>query len=398
MNHNDATECLEHVPTVTAMADDLSVLTSPPFAEAVDQLEKLLSQSKRAFLLGAGCSYCAGLPLMGDMTREVLSNPKVKDETKALLNALVTQFAGAPSATIEDYMSEIVDLLSIAERRKDRSASDCTVQIGGAPYTAEQLANALDDIKAAVAECITGKNITISAHQQFIRAVHGTLQSGKQVEGRSVDYFILNYDTLIEDALALERQPLTDGFCGGATGWWDPKCFCGDNIAARVFKVHGSIDWCVWEGEVLPRRLRPCLGTHAPSQHVLIWPAATKYRETQRDPYAQILEYMRKALRPGPSSEVVLTICGYSFGDSHINLEVDRALRESEQRLTVVAFTNDESPTGHLCKWLSDPAVQDQVRVHARRGFFHGKDAVTSAADLPWWKFEAMVRLLGGER
>ena len=77
------------------MPDDLIALTAPPFAEAVDQLEKLLSQSKRAFLLGAGCSYCAGLPLMGDMTRAVLDSPEVKDETKALLNALVTQFAGA---------------------------------------------------------------------------------------------------------------------------------------------------------------------------------------------------------------------------------------------------------------------------------------------------------------
>lgn len=36
------------------MPDDLSVLTAPPFADAVGQLEKLLSQSKRAFLLGAG--------------------------------------------------------------------------------------------------------------------------------------------------------------------------------------------------------------------------------------------------------------------------------------------------------------------------------------------------------
>lgn len=335
---------------------------------------------------------------MGDMTREVLGSSDVKDETKAVLNGLVTQFAGSTSATIEDYMSEIVDLLSIAERRGGRGASDCTVQISGSPYTSAQLAAGLNDIKAAIARCITGKSITISAHQQFVRAVHGTLQSGKGSEGRSVDYFILNYDTLIEDALALERQPLTDGFCGGATGWWDPKCFCADNVAARVFKVHGSIDWCVWDNEVLPRRLRPCLGTHAPSQHVLIWPAATKYRETQRDPYAQILGYMRKALRPPPSSEAVLTICGYSFGDSHINLEVDRALRESEQRLTVVAFTGDASPTGYLCNWLADPAVRDQVRVHARRGFFHGKDAVPSAVDLPWWKFEALVRLLGGER
>ena len=50
-------------------------------------------------------------------------------------------------------------------------------------------------------------------------------------------------------------------------------------------------------------------------ERVLIWPATTKYRETQRDPYAQILDFMRQSLRPPMRSEVVLTICGYAFGD-----------------------------------------------------------------------------------
>lgn len=380
------------------MTDDLSPLSAAPFAEAVEHLGRLLSQSQRAFLLGAGCSCCAGLPLMGDMTRGVLTDPDVTGDTKAILDALVADFAGTATVTIEDYMSEIVDHLSISERRKQRGAPGCSVEIGGIKYTADKLSTALSEIKAAIAKAITGKTTSISTHQQFVRAVHATLQSGKSGEGRSVDYFVLNYDTLIEDALALERQPLTDGFRGGATGWWDEACFDAPDLAARVFKVHGSIDWCVLDRDVLPRRIRPTVAPHVPGQHVLIWPAATKYRETQRDPYAKILEFMRTALRPPLRSEVILSICGYSFGDSHINLEVDRALRESEQRLTVIAFTSDESPTGPLGEWLADPAVHDQVSVYARRGFFHGKDRQISGVDLPWWKFETVVRLLGGER
>lgn len=43
--------------------DDLSALDEKPFAEAVVKFEELLAQSGRAFLIGAGCSKCAGLPL-----------------------------------------------------------------------------------------------------------------------------------------------------------------------------------------------------------------------------------------------------------------------------------------------------------------------------------------------
>ena len=46
-----------------ASPDDLSPLKAKPFSDAVDKLEELMTQSGRAFLLGAGCSKCAGLPL-----------------------------------------------------------------------------------------------------------------------------------------------------------------------------------------------------------------------------------------------------------------------------------------------------------------------------------------------
>ncbi len=94
----------------------------------------------------------------------------------------------------------------------------------------------------------------------------------------------------------------------------------------------------------------------------------------------------------------MLVICGYRFGDSHINLELDRGLRESDGQLTIVAFTNDDKPEGQVNIWVEDRTVRDQVRLYAKKGFFHGTTAATSPNELPWWKFENVVRLLGGER
>ncbi len=44
------------------ISDDLSGLREKPFSEAVAKFENLLVQNGRAFLIGAGCSKCAGLP------------------------------------------------------------------------------------------------------------------------------------------------------------------------------------------------------------------------------------------------------------------------------------------------------------------------------------------------
>jgi hypothetical protein len=129
----------------------------------------------------------------------------------------------------------------------------------------------------------------------------------------------------------------------------------------------------------------------------LYYATFNKYRETERDPFAQIANIMREALRPATNSDAVLTICGYRFGDSHINAELDRALRESRKRLTLLVFTAENEPRDILKFWHEDPNLRDQVRIHAKNGFFHSS-VIRSTVDLPWWKFEVLARLLGGER
>ena len=378
------------------MSEDLTLFSSPELKDVVQDMRELLSQSRLAFLLGAGCSKKAGLPLMPELTKEVLEHDKIGEETKKLLDTVRKLFSGAEDATIEDFMSEIVDLLSIAERRIQRGATQSKVSVGDQERSSAELQDALSEIKQAVSSSIGEKKVDVTTHQQFVRAIHSSLQAGKA--GRGIDYFILNYDTLIEDALGLERVVYFDGFTGAATGWWEPSTFMTDGKAARVFKIHGSIDWCLLEGDSLPRRIRSGIKTESAKNHILIYPAATKYQETQRDPFAQMLNYMRQSLRPIERKEMVLAICGYSFGDSHIDLEIENALHQSDGRLAIAAFVETDEPTGKLKEWLAHPAISEQIRVYANKGFFHGDKALKLDNDTPWWKFEILSRLLGGER
>lgn len=380
-------------------ADELAIVFTGSFDEAIKRFEDLLSQSGRAFLFGAGCSKCANLPLTAELTESVLASDVLDEDSKKILSAIQNLFRGStPSAHIEDFLSELVDLIAIANRRSTRNATAQSILLDGHEYTETQLLGAAEKIKQAIAKII-GDRVIIDTHRRFVDAVHRPLRPGKVSAAQSVDYLILNYDTLIEDALALSRVRFSDGMDGGVSGWWNPETFERRDLSARVLKLHGSIDWHELPGNALPHRVSANIDlAEAGKQRILIWPASTKYRETQFDPYAQLAERARRVLNPQQGTQRVLVICGYSFGDAHINIEIERGLKRSAGDLTVIAFTHEDSPTGKLKEWHEDQSISDQVLIFANKGFFHGIDIRTSEQPLPWWKFEHITSILEGGR
>lgn len=378
--------------------DLLAPLRKKQFQEPIEEMCNLLSQSNRAFLFGAGCSKCAGLPLMTELTEQVITKLPQPSNAYNILQNLKLNFKGSAESTIEDYMSELVDLISICERRYFRNAEDTNITINKHAYTRDDLIDTLSVIKRAIVECVDREDIKIHNHRQFIRSIHGSLLTGKSERKNPVDYFILNYDTLLEDALSLEKIPLADGFNGGPTGWWDARAYRDSAAEARIFKIHGSIDWCLLDDDTLPRRVRPHLKIDGQQDSILIWPASTKYQDIHRDPYSQIINQMRQTLRPQTGQESVLTIFGYAFKDSHINAELNMALHESEKRLTLIIFSSEDKPSGQIKEWIEDNTICEQVRVYANRGFYHAKDRRETKEEIPWWKFEIITRLIGGER
>lgn len=64
----------------------------------------------------------------------------------------------------------------------------------------------------------------------------------------------------------------------------------------------------------------------------------------------------------------------------------------------MIAFSGEDEPVGQLKNWNRAVEVQEQVLIFTKRGFFRGSVVHRASQDLPWWKFENIVRLLGGER
>lgn len=389
------------------------------------QIDDLLNLPQQSWLLGAGVSKESGIPLMVPLTdrvEQLLQGDKKKD-FKQLRSELTD------NSHVEHVLSHVGDLIAVASRTKTGK-----VPIG-------KIARDLKDLKATHAEiqkCIrdtirwgyvpafggddevigtSGKPIvTVDRHGEFIDALFRVRRAN--LERRPpVALFTINYDTLVEDALALSRIRAADGFSGGAMAFWDPvhpsdaldQPFTSNGTVdaqAKVYKLHGSIDWFRDEHDIVVRRRE---GAGYPSDdpaRLLIYPQATKYQITQKDPFARLFVAFRSALNS--ESEGLLAIVGYSFGDEHVNEEIGRALRRRGSKITVLAFCKqpddsvlppDEGLPETLANWLkTGDGWRERVIVAGSRGLYHGslenRYPASEKNPHPWWSFAGVTQAL----
>ena len=133
------------------------------------------------------------------------------------------------------------------------------------------------------------------------------------------------------------------------------------------------------------------------SGQVLIYPQATKYVETQKDPFAFLFSQFRAHL--GSNEDNTFILCGYSFGDDHINSEIEESLRRSTSRSTVVAFSREGGSglPAMLAELLSDPKIAPRIFVATERGLYNGSAELIGSGledDLSWWSFEGLTNFL----
>ncbi len=380
-------------------------LMSTKDEDVLGQVDQLLSRPSQSWLLGAGISRDAGLPLMGALTTRVIELTAGKDH-ETILNALRAELPG--DAHIEHILSHLGDYTALAQRSHGKQ-----VTIGGAAYDVEALETAHRHITSDIAQIIRGGYkvehgaaiagtssepiVEVDHHLRFVRALFGTRQAGVSERRKPVHLFTTNYDTLLEDSLALSRYLYWDGFSGGAVAFRAHRY--GQNapdsgFRASVVKLHGSIDWFLGEdGDVW--RVRDADRYPPRTGRVLIYPQATKYIATQRDPFASQFSIMRDVLTS--SGEHVLMVCGYSFGDDHVNQEIELALSSPGNKTTVVAFCGEHLgfPPA-LDRWRRS-AWGKRVYVLTERGLYAGDQAplyVPENEPHEWWTLRGVTAFL----
>ena len=84
-----------------------------------------------------------------------------------------------------------------------------------------------------------------------------------------------------------------------------------------MWKIHGSLGWHYDKerGRVLRR---------APgNDDILIYPSTLKYDQSRKQPYTALGDRLSNFIK---QDDTILIVCGYSFGDEHINERINTAL------------------------------------------------------------------------
>ena len=270
------------------------------FDNALEELRRHLDCENQNWLFGAGVSYESNIPLMNILTSRIKNLLK-----SGPYNVLYNEISDDLPADhhIEHVLSHIGDLIALSQRSKFNCAYVMKLK-----HTTEDFENLHNEIVKHIGETIrygykeedeispekigniVKPIVSIENHRRFVKSLID-LKSNLLARS-SISFFTTNYDTLLEDALALEKLNVNDGFMGSAIGFWNPGKSYNDLNSINIYKLHGSVDW-IKDSEDGLIRMRYGVNYLKESSNVLIYPQATKYVETQKDPFATLFAKFR---------------------------------------------------------------------------------------------------------
>lgn len=382
------------------------------FEEQLESLKQhILDSSRQNWLFGAGISYDAKIPLMYPLTDRVNALIEASDnDDKSIICALKLELK--EDNHVEHYLSHLGDLIALSERSRNMEAS-----LNGENFSSEQLNHCYREIVKIIGETmrygyikdgetetigtIINPIVEIDSHVRFIQALF--LNKVNLERRSSISFFTTNYDTLLEDALALNKINVVDGFSGGAMGFWNAafefSSHTERSASCSLFKLHGSVDW---HRDSTHGLVRARYGTKylSDAADIMIYPQATKYVETQKDPFAALFSGLRSAISTGGQN--VLITCGYSFGDEHINSEIEHCLNDRNNKTTVVAFTDERPVDGiiinqTLDRWLQHEKFGERVFVAGKNGIYNNSLIPISPEEgkqFEWWMFSGLIKFI----
>lgn len=385
------------------------------------QFEKHLNSPKQTWLLGAGISFGANIPLMTPLTERVLHVARMNrmnddEEAKRVIDFIENDVN--EGANIEEFLTHLGDFISMASRARSGKIvignqsvpKNTLIRIHGtlleiisdtvrwgyrAPVIGDNGEVSEDELSGTPENAI----VIIEEHLAFINAIFRATRAGLEDIRSHVEFFTTNYDTLLEDALALNQISYEDGFAGGGVAFWKKGALeVRPTTQAIVTKLHGSIDW-YHPPEDASQLFRVRKTDKYPDDDgtVMIYPQATKYLNAQRDPFAELFQRFRVRLESG--TDQVLLICGYSFSDEHINAEIENALSNPKSQLTLIAFAGlrEKKLPEALEVWRKNQEWGDQVFVASPRGLCQGSSQPVFGQcgdGRDWWTFAGVTKLL----
>lgn len=288
------------------------------FAQAA---ERRKSVNRVIFVLGAGASRDAGMPLVAQLTEELRDrlpglriNGKTRPEFPKLFDAIVEHDPDVKD-NYERFF-EWLGLLGKVQRNPFRRALRVEIE----PDLAAVVGELAFRIKLPIWEILRSRHHCATYRPDYLAKLGEFLPERGRLKA-----FTLNYDLSVEDACRAQGIDVITGF-QPSTGRWNPSGFRARTRGINLYKLHGSLNW-VLDDNLPDRRLIEYYPPQWDKEPELLLGPGVKLQHD--DPFVTVYSEFHKALRRAK----VCVVIGYSFRDDHIK----EPLREASRRgMTIV--------------------------------------------------------------
>ncbi len=359
-----------------------------------------LSSNRIAFLFGAGISYATGMPKTEEITEQILSGKDIYHHSDENFYLGKPPYAGGPDEHVRraqillkwlkkeicSYYSlyyanqaeqsiNYEDLYFMVSQIRDSELKDVdnpavqplidkilpeiqpflhkTGNVFADWQVHEFFDNAVNYIFCVVWHMLRQK-------PKHLRRLNALIDACLDDQTEVFDIFTLNHDTVLEQCLAEKNIEIVDGFSQpvNKVRYWNPKLLENASQKIRFFKLHGSINWFVfqtpggdWDTDRfgIPEdwgfwHTKNPEGKRQWPQHgkpLLLIGTFNKMLRYTSSIYAHLHHQFYRSL--GPLGKIKrLILCGYGFGDKGINTRIIEWLYACRDNKIIVIHPNPE--------------------------------------------------------
>lgn len=299
-------------------------------SEKIKEIQQLLVSDKKkiGFLFGAGTSLAKKsekspyIPAVNQMTKIIVEDLSSKSEKyRGTIQSIKTDILDNKEVfTVETLLTNIENKISIIGKGTLNGMNK------------DELSILSNDIRNSIREIVSvHKSINKDAYKEMAQYDFGAwIKSAFRKS--AVEIFTTNYDYLLEIGLEQNDVPYYDGFTGSYKPFFNAHSV--EDIyylpqQTKMWKIHGSLG--------LHQDGQKIIRSTSNNEDLLIYPSVLKYSNSKKQPYAAFMDRLNCFLK---QNDAVLFVCGYSFGDEHINERIMSAL-QTDTTAHVYVFNYD---------------------------------------------------------
>jgi SIR2-like domain len=344
-----------------------------------------ISDTKRiGFLCGAGTSFSikrgaslmSSVPLVATMTKKIIDDISTDSKTKQYktpIEKIINELEdNSQNPNIEHILSNITQKHSIIGKEKL-----CGLDKKGWGELRELIEIKIKDL--------------VSVHKNKSDYISDFLHNDlalwikNAARKEAIEIFTTNYDYLFEIGLEKNNVPYFDGFVGS----YYPFFFPGSvddmsflNSITKLWKLHGSLGWSYDEES------RGITRTLPDDSNIMVYPSFLKYDNSKKQPYVSFMDRLSNFIK---KDDGVLFVCGYSFGDFHINDLLTTALEKANTSHIVVFYYDEYKREDEIFYSLNEDIEIRRIAESNKKISVYGMSSAIIGGKYGRWKIKNKI-------